>query len=182
MRTHLRDFIEKDGSFIRQLELSWLGAHRAGKSALFVTEKFRFKQFAWKRGAIHLYKRLNPARGTKMNHARYHFFTNSALSADEDGHIHRSDLQNLLPDFKHLRAGSQERKVLGECFAIFTQSLVLRTQLLLLAALQERSVKFRLLKRLGEVIESAQSNRFDHGGHFIRTGKHNHVERAVNLH
>src|ERR1700684_4312773 len=43
MRTHLRDFIQKDGSFVGQLKFAWLGADRAGESALFVTEKFRFK-------------------------------------------------------------------------------------------------------------------------------------------
>src|ERR1700693_623697 len=39
MRTHLRDFVEKDCPFVGQFEFSRLRAHRAGESALFVTEE-----------------------------------------------------------------------------------------------------------------------------------------------
>ncbi len=37
-------------------------------------------------------------------------------------------------------------------------------------------------KRLGQVIERAEPDGFDDRGHFVRAGKHDHVEAAVHLH
>ena len=117
-----------------------------------------------------------------MDHARHHFLAHAAFAADEYRNVHRRDLQNLLADLQHLRAGGEERKIFGERFAIFAQRLIFGAQLLLLAALQKCGVEFRLFERLGEVIERADANRFDHGGDFVRAGKHDDVERAVHLH
>ena len=68
------------------------------------------------------------------------------------------------------------------CLAVFPERLVLGTQLLLLAALQKRGIKLRLLEGLGQVVERAQANRFDNRRHFVRAGKHDDVQRAVQLH
>src|SRR3984957_20827662 len=105
MRAHLRNFIKEDGSFVGQLKFSGLRADCASKGRLFVSKKLRFKQFPWERGAVHFHKRLNTPGGAQMNYARYHFLANSAFSADEDRNVHRSNLQNLLANLKHLRAG-----------------------------------------------------------------------------
>ena len=72
-----------------------------------------------------------------MDHARDHFLAYSAFAADENGHVHRSDLQNLLANLQHLRAGGEEREIFGERFAIFAQRFIFRAQLLFLAALSE---------------------------------------------
>ena len=117
-----------------------------------------------------------------MNHARDHFFSHAAFAADEYRHVDRRDLQNLLADLQHLRAGREERDIFGEGFAVFAQCLVFRAKLLLLAALQERGIELRLFERLGQVVERAQANRFDHGGDFVRARQHDHVQRAVDLH
>ena len=117
-----------------------------------------------------------------MNHPRHHFFSHAALAADEYRHVHRRNLQNLLPDFQHLRAGRQERKVLGQLFAIFPERLVLRTQLLLLPHLQKCSIQLRLLERFRQVVERAQPDRFHHRRHFVRARKHDDIQRAVQLH
>ncbi len=55
-------------------------------------------------------------------------------------------------------------------------------KLLLLAALQHGRVQLGLFKRLGQVILRAQADGFDDSAHFIGTGEHDHVERAVDLH
>src|SRR5208282_278983 len=156
--------------------------HRARESALIVSEKLRFKQLAWKRGAIHFHERLLPAVGAQMNHPRNDFLSHSAFSADENRHIDGSNLQNLLADFEHLRAGSQERKVLGQLLAILTKRVVFRTQLLLLAHLEKRGIELGFFKRLCKIVESAETNCFHHGGHLVRAGQHDHAQRTVHLH
>src|ERR1700735_490554 len=117
-----------------------------------------------------------------MNHTRNYFLAYSAFAADKYGNVHGGNLQYLLADLQHLRAGGEEGQILGESFAIFPQGLVFGTELLLLTALQECRVKFRLLERLGKVIERSQANGFHHGGHFVRAGEHDDVERAIHLH
>ena len=92
------------------------------------------------------------------------------------------DLQDLLADLEHLRAGGQEGDVLRESLAVFPQRLVFRTELLLLPALQEGGIEFRLFERLRQVIERADPDRLDDRGHFIRAREHDDVERAVHLH
>ena len=51
---HLRDFIQENRAVVGELEFSGLGAYRAGKSSLLVTEQFRFQKFAGQCRAIHL--------------------------------------------------------------------------------------------------------------------------------
>src|ERR1700677_4459517 len=125
MWAHFRDFIEKNRAFVSELEFSGLGANRAGEGALLVSEKLRFKQFAGERGAIHLYKRLNATSQAKSNHACHYFLAHSAYPTDKYRDVHGSNLQNLLANLQHLRAGGEEGKVLGKSFAIFAQRLVL---------------------------------------------------------
>src|ERR1700735_286590 len=180
--THFGDLVEKNRPFICQLEFSRLGTNRAGESPLLIPEQLRFKKLAGKRRAVQLHKRLNPARGAKVNHPRHHFFAYSAFSTDKYRNVHRSNLQNLLPDLEHLRAGGEEGKIFGKRFAIFTQRLILRAQLLLLPALQERRIKLGFLERFSQVIKRSQANSFHDGGYFVRAGKHDHVERAIHLH
>ena len=117
-----------------------------------------------------------------MNHARDHFLAHAAFAADEYRHIHRRDLQNLLANFEHLRAGGQERKILGELVAVFAQRFILAGELHFLSALQQRGIELRLFERLGQVIVGAQANGFDDRADFIGAGKHDDVERAILLH
>ncbi len=61
-------------------------------------------------------------------------------------------------------------------------ALIFLAQLLLLPALQHGHIELGFFKRLGQVILSAQADGFDHRAHFVRAGKHDHVQGAVNLH
>ena len=63
---------------------------------------------------------------THVNHARDHFLAHSAFAANKHRHVHRRDLQNLLADAHHLRAGGQEAQVLGNLVAVFAQRLIFR--------------------------------------------------------
>ena len=98
------------------------------------------------------------------------------------GHVDRRDLQNLLANLEHLRAGGEERNILGEGLAIFAQRLILGAQFFFLPALQESGVELGLLERLRQIIERAETDRFDHGGDLVRAGEHQDVERAIHLH
>ena len=171
MRAHLRDFVKEDRALVRQFEFSGLRAHCARESALLEAKQLGLEQFARQRRAIHLYEGLLPALRPQMDHPGDDFLAHSAFSADENGHVHRSDLQNLLADFQHLRAGGQERDIFREGLAVFAQRLVLGAQFLLLPALQKRGVEFGFFERLGEVIERAQANCFDHFRRLIRRRK-----------
>ena len=91
-----------------------------------------------------------------MNHARHHFFSHAAFPVDENRHVHRRDLQHLLADVHHLRAGRQETEIFGDRVAIFPQRFIFRAQLLLLPALQHGRVELGLLEWLGQVILRAQ--------------------------
>ena len=162
--------------FVASSNLPGFRAHRAGERALLKSEQFRFEQFAGKRRAIHFDERLVAARRAHVDHARDDFFSHAAFAINEYRHIHRSDLQDLLADANHLRAGGQEAKVLGDRVAIFAQRLVFRAKLLLLPALQHGHVEFGLFKWLGQVILRAQADGFDDVAHFVRAGKHDHVE------
>src|SRR5262245_61626174 len=104
VRTHVRNLIQEDRSLSCKFKLSWLCAYRAGKCSLFKAEQFRFKQFSRQRGAIHLNERLSPTLRTQVNHARDNLFTHSALTTDENRHVHGGNLENLLADSHHLRA------------------------------------------------------------------------------
>src|ERR1700733_1272577 len=118
VRTHFGDFVEKDSALVGELEFAGLGANGTGECALFVAEEFGLQKLAGQRRAIDLDERLLAARGAKMNHSRDNFLADSALAADEYRNIHRRDLQKVLADFEHLRAGSQERHVFGQLVAV----------------------------------------------------------------
>jgi len=117
-----------------------------------------------------------------VDQSRHDFFSHATFAVDEYGHIHRSNLHDLLADAHHLRAGRQKAQVFRNRVAILAQGLIFRAQLLLLPTLQHGHVKFGFFKRFGQVILCAQADGFHHIAHFIGTGKHNHVERAVNQH
>ena len=90
-----------------------------------------------------------------MHHPRNHFLAHAAFPAEKHRHVHRCNLENLLADLEHLRAGGEERDVFRDRFAVFPKILIFRTQLLLLPALQDCGIEIRLLEWLGQIIEGA---------------------------
>ena len=116
-----------------------------------------------------------------MNHARHDFFAHSAFAANEDGHVHGSDLQNLLAYANHLRARRQERKIFGQMIAIFAQGLVFFAQIHFLPAFQQGGIQLRFLKWLGQVVLSAKADGLDYRGDLIRTRQHDDAEAAIDL-
>ena len=182
VRAHLRDFVEEDGAFVGHFEFAGLGAHRAGKRALLITEQFRFQELARKRRAIHFDEGLVAPLGAQMNHARHDFLAHSALSTDKNRHVYRSDLQDLLADAHHLRAGRQEAEVLGDLLAVVAQRLVLGVQLFFLAALQHGRIQLAFFEGLGQIVQGANADCFHDGAHFVRAGEHDDVQGTVQLH
>src|SRR5580698_8526154 len=175
VRAHLGDFVEEDRALVGEFAFTGLGAVSSGEGALFESEEFRFEEFAGESGAVHFDEGLVAALGAKVNHARDDFFADAAFTADEDGNIDRRDLQNLLADANHLRAGSEEAEILGDLIAVIAE------RLLFLARLEHRSIKIALFERLGEVIVSADANRLDDGADFVGAAQHDDVEAAIEL-
>src|SRR5271155_73239 len=104
-RGHLRYFIEEDRPFVRHFKFARFAADCTCESTLLESEQFRFQKFTGQRRAIHFYERLVAPLRTQMNHPRHDFLADAAFSANENRHIHWSDLQYLLADAYHLRTG-----------------------------------------------------------------------------
>ena len=61
-RTKFTDFIEKEGTVARLLQIAFANAHSAGKGAFFVAEQFGFDQSLWNGAATDRNKGLAGAR------------------------------------------------------------------------------------------------------------------------
>ena len=120
MRAHFRNFVQENRPLVGQFKLARLASHRSGKGALLEPEQFRFQQFSRQRGAVHFHKRLVPPLRTQVDHARDNFLADAAFPADKHRHVHRRDLQNLLPDSYHLRTRCQEAQILGHLVAVIS--------------------------------------------------------------
>ena len=116
-----------------------------------------------------------------MDHPRDHFLAYAAFAADEDGYVHWRDLHDLLADAHHLRAGGKEAEVFSDLVAVIAERLILRVELLFLAAFEHGRVELGLFKWLGEIVERADADGFDNGADFVRAGKHDDVQIAVDL-
>ena len=181
VRAHLGDFVEKDRALVGEFEFTGLGAMRAGECALFEAEEFGFEKFAGESCAVHFDEGLITALGAQVNHARDNFLADAALTADEHRDIDGSDLEDLLPDANHLRAGSEEAEILGYLIAIVFESLIFLSEMLFLARLEHRRVEIALFERLGEVIVSADADRLDDGADFVGAAQHDDIEAAIEL-
>src|SRR5580698_3841587 len=153
VRAHLGDFVEEDRALVGEFEFTGLGAVGSGEGALFESEEFRFEEF----------------------------FADAAFTAYEDRNIDRRDLQNLLADANHLRAGGEEAEILGDMVAIIAKSLIFLSEMFFLARFEHRRIEIALFERLGEVIVSADANRLDDGADFVGAAQHDDVKAAIEL-
>ena len=167
MHRHFGDFIQENCALVGQFKFSGLGSHCARERALLKSEKLRFQQFARQRRAVHLDKRLIPSLRPQMDHPRDNFLAHAAFSAHENRHVHRRNLQNLLPDAHHLRTGCKKTQILRHLIAVIAQRLVFLRQLLFLPRLQHRSFQVRLFERFCQIVVRTQPDRFHNRAHFV---------------
>src|SRR5580692_5530217 len=71
---HIADFIQQNGSTVRQLKLSGCALECAGEGASLVAEQFAFHQLRRKRSAVDLQKDLARTHRLIVNMARQHLF------------------------------------------------------------------------------------------------------------
>ena len=131
--------------------------------------------------AIHFDEGLIAALRAQVNHARYDFFSDAAFAANEYRHVDRGDLQNLLANAHHLRAGRKETQILGHLIAIIAERLILLRHVLFLARLQHGRVEVALFEGLGQIVVRADADRFHYGANLIRAAQHDDVQAAVEL-
>ncbi len=82
---HLADFIQKNGSAVRQLEFSRSPAlPRPGKRAVFIAEQFAFHQIPGQRAAVDRHERSFGTGAGLVNRLRNHFLAGAALALDQD--------------------------------------------------------------------------------------------------
>src|SRR5207302_5149473 len=77
------NFVEEEGSFVRQLESAELLGDSARKGSLFVSEQFGFQQSGRDRGAIDLYKSPIAAGAQIVKSTRNQLLASAGLSCNQ---------------------------------------------------------------------------------------------------
>src|SRR3984957_4838359 len=91
VKRHLADFIEKNGSSVRQFKSTEAALHRPGERALFMAKEFGGNQRWGKSCAVHAHEgALRPARSL-MDGAGDQFLTSASLSPNKHARIGGSD-------------------------------------------------------------------------------------------
>src|SRR5712675_2925627 len=93
VQRHLADFVQENGSSVRQFKSTEAALHRPGDCALFVAKEFGRNQ-RWGKGcAVHAHEgALRPTRSL-MNGAGDQFFTSSSLSTNKNARIGGSNFR-----------------------------------------------------------------------------------------
>src|SRR5580692_7476401 len=87
VQRHLADFVEENGSSVRQFKSTEAALHRSGERALFVAKEFGRNQRWSKSGTVHAHEgALRPTRSL-MDSASDQFLTSSSLSTNKNARI-----------------------------------------------------------------------------------------------
>ncbi len=175
-RRHLADFVEQNRSPVAQFELAGLGVIGSGESALLVAEQFALEQIGGDGRAIDLEEGAVGARRKLVNQASEDFFAGAALAQQEHGNVDIGDQCRLRADLAHLRAGRDEKDVVGEFFDFSAVGLFSLAE----AEIDDR-VEFRFLKRLGEVVQGPQLHGMDNLARVVDARQHDDLDSGLNL-
>src|SRR5580698_10136649 len=107
---HLADFVQKQRSRVRQVELSQLLTIGSGKCSRLVAEQFALQQLIWNGGAVDFDEGLIFATRLRVNHSRYNFFSCATLASDQHGSRGIGHLLDDVLHFFHARAGSEQAR------------------------------------------------------------------------
>src|SRR6478672_1590737 len=93
VKRQLPDFVEENGSSVRQFKSTEAALHRPGERALFVAKEFGRNQRWGKSCAVHAHEgALRPTRSL-MDGAGNQFLTSSSLSTNQNARIGRSNFR-----------------------------------------------------------------------------------------
>ena len=112
-QAHLADFVEKQRAAMRELELAALVAVGAGEAAFDVSEELRLEERFGDAGAVHRHERRQPAAGVAVDISRDHVLAHTALARDQDLGRTLRRTRGHGEQFRHRRAGDDERWLLG---------------------------------------------------------------------
>src|SRR6202795_502021 len=91
VQRQLADFVEENGSSVRQLKSTEAALHRPGERALFVAKEFGRNQRWGKSCAVHAHEGALRRTRSLMEGARDQFLTSSSLSTNQNARIGRSN-------------------------------------------------------------------------------------------
>jgi len=154
------DFIQEDGSAIRELKLADAPLGRAGEGAAFVSEKLGLQQCLRDRSAVDLDHALRRARTVSVNGARDHFLAGSGLTLDQDRGIGRRRLADQLVELLHCGAFADD---FGFLDSILLEAICLELPDAAPVFNRPPELNTQLVKiqRLGQVVESSYCHGFD---------------------
>ena len=109
LERHVADFVQEQGSLVRQFEQPHFAAgRRPGERPLLVSEQFRFQQGGGNRGAIDLDEGLVLPRTVQMDLVGHHFLADTGFAMNENSHIEFGNLPDQLQHLDDLIAAANQ--------------------------------------------------------------------------
>ena len=177
-RTHLCNFVQKDGPSVRQLELSDLRPHGAGKGPPLKTEQLAFQKFRGEGGAVDPDHQFLFSQRLVVDRLGDELFSDAAFTQDQNGGIGSCNPPDHFFDPDHLAIDADE-------IALFIQLLAKVPHLSgeghLLKHFLQRDGELIVLERLHQVIGRPHLHRFDDGAGLAHGRQHHHWKGAVDL-
>ncbi len=174
-----RDLVEEDAPLVRNLEESFLGAHRAGESALHVAEEIALEEIGRKASGVHRHEGLRLASAVVVDGPRHELFAGAALAGDEHRRLRGRHLLNERVDLLHPRRLSHQDVEALPVVERFFQRAVLVDESALLHAVRNDHPHFVVLEGLGDVVEGTALHRFDRRLHGGEGGDHDHHQLGI---
>ena len=176
---NISDFVQKQGSASGHFEHSLLVDHGAGERTLDVPEHFAFQKIFAQRIAVHGHEGLVLAQAVVVDRARNQFLPGSALAGQHDRAVRGRALCDQPIHVLHLRTRADDvlEAVLGAHLA--AQLDVLLQQLPPFQRAFDHQLEFVRIKRLGQIVESAQLHRLHRGLYLRQAGDHDDVDIRV---
>src|SRR5713226_4449189 len=108
VQRQLADFVEENGSSVRQFKSTEAALQRPGERALFVAKEFGGNQRWGKSCAVHAHERALRSTRSLMDGASNQFLTSSSLSTNENARIGGSNFHYSRKHFLQPRRGADD--------------------------------------------------------------------------
>ena len=178
---HIADFVQKNRPFVALFKLADALGGGAGERSLFVTEQLAFEQIFRNRRAVDGQERPLAEAAVMVNRARDQLLAGAAFAGDEGGGVGGRELADELEYILHRLAAANDAQIV---ILRFQQRLIGNDLFHVTRGFEpggNKLFQFRHIKRLEQIIVSAQFHRFD--GRLCRavSGHHDHGKFGVRL-
>ena len=122
-QAHLADFVEENRAAVSDLQLPWLVAIGAGKTAFDVPEQFRLEERIGQGGAIDGDEGTRVASRVRVDMTGDEILADAALTSNQDLGIAAGHAPHERENLAHLRAGVHDRRCLAGAGVVFHRRL-----------------------------------------------------------